>query len=165
MPTRTSSTANGTRLLTVVNPACSHGYMSREYSVSTVASGSGAARHSTAMIERTSQPRTGSGAMVSRRRIVRDQPHRSLVSHVRERPLRHHRQPVAEADELEDVKSEPEPPGEIALQPQPTEIAHRRVAADGRHVAEIAVAERVAWLAAPRADDVQCRQMRLLQRN
>ena len=70
-----------------------------------------------------------------------DQPDTALVCQVGGRPLQHHRDPVPEPDQEEDVQEQPEQPSEIAREPQEAEIRDRGVAADGGEVARIDVAE------------------------
>src|SRR3546814_3326857 len=47
---------------------------------------------------------------------AQDDPRRALVAPVGPRPVEHHHQPVAEADQEENVRGEPEPPRQRARQ-------------------------------------------------
>src|SRR5690606_20104243 len=71
-----------------------------------------------------------------------DDPRRPLVAPVGPGPVEHHHQPVAETDQEEDVRREPEPPGQRAGQPQLAQVHDRGHAADGGEVAVVAIAER-----------------------
>ena len=77
----------------------------------------------------------------------------ALVAPVRPGPAEHHREPVAEADQEEDVRGEPEPPRQRTRQAQPAQVHDGCHAADGRQVAVVAIPEARGCLAGqPRKD-------------
>ena len=83
------------------------------------------------------------------RRRLGDDARAALVREVRPGPVDHHHQPVAKADQEVDVREQPEQPGREAAEAQRAEARHgelddRGLAADGRQVAVVAVAERAA---------------------
>src|SRR4029078_668885 len=93
-------------------------------------------------------------ASFSRGAALGDQPDGTLVGHVGPRPLHHHQDAVSEADQIEDVDEQPEEPADEALQLRHREIAARRGASDGGHVAEIRVVDRAERLPLDRSNDV-----------
>ena len=80
-------------------------------------------------------------------RLAGDEPRAAAVGEEAERPAGHHDDPVREPDEIDDVDAQPEQPGgEAALLPEraePRDVGHAGEPADDRHVAVVAVAERL----------------------
>ena len=85
-----------------------------------------------------------------------DEPRPAAEGQVRPGPVEQHQQPVAEADQEEDVDEQPGQPGEEARAASAARtVAHRRAAADDGEAALVEVAERPRRLAAQRAADVR----------
>src|SRR5688500_19135352 len=77
---------------------------------------------------RARSPRARPAATASAKpRLLRDDPNAALVGEVGVRPLEQHAQPVAEADEIHDVKHEPEPPCEPPGEVKAPKIGDRLV--------------------------------------
>ena len=93
-----------------------------------------------------------------------DQPRAALVRQVRPRPLQHHQQAIAEADQKKDVHRQPGEPGHEAAQFEPPEVRHARGASDGGERAFVAVVERAQRLPFDGADDVLGRVLAFLDR-
>src|SRR5262249_38024222 len=70
-----------------------------------------------------------------------DEPRAALEGNIGPEPVEQHREPIAEADQEEDVDGAPEEPGEPPAQLDEAEIADRDLAPDRRQVARVAVAE------------------------
>src|SRR5918995_1280195 len=78
----------------------------------------------------------------------------AVEGEVGEEPLERDQQPVAEADELDDVKAGPGQPGVEAGERNAVDVGNRPVAADRRHVAQVLVAERTGFPAGQDAEGV-----------
>ena len=66
----------------------------------------------------------------------------ALVGPVRHRPVEHDDDAVAEADQEEKVRDQPEPPRQQSAQPEAMQVHDRREAPDRGEVAEVFVAKR-----------------------
>src|SRR6185503_19214336 len=73
--------------------------------------------------------------------LADDEPRTATERHVRPRPLHQHRQAIAEAAEAIDMNEQPEPPREVADEPQPAKLGDRTAAADGRQLPEVVIAK------------------------
>src|SRR5687767_13720943 len=84
----------------------------------------------------------------------RDQPRPALIRDVGVPPLHQDADPVPEADQVQDVDEEPEPPRERSRETEPTEVGDGVVAPDRRQVPLVQVAEGERRLSAQAAEDV-----------
>jgi outer membrane protein assembly factor BamB len=76
-----------------------------------------------------------------------DDPRAARVGQIGPGPVEQHHESIAEADQKEDVRCEPEAPGEHSGQFQSRYFDHCGAPPDGGQQAEIAIAERGAWAA------------------
>src|ERR1700693_4133353 len=105
----------------------------------------------------SAQPRTtlrdscriSRGAAVN---VARDEARAPLPGHIRPRPLEQDDEPVAEADEVEDVDEAPEEPGGETGKPDPSEVCDGRAPSEDGQVPRVAVAKGLPFLS------VYCRQ-------
>src|SRR5581483_4429434 len=86
--------------------------------------------------------------------LAGDQPHAPLKRDVRPRPLAHHRDPVPESDQPEDVEEQPEDPPEPAGDLPAVHVADRGPAADRREDAVVLVVKRLERLSRDRAKNI-----------
>src|SRR4030095_2729977 len=88
----------------------------------------------------------GLGSATGRRGIrlpflADDEARAAAECHVRPRPLDQYRQAIAEAAEPIDMHDQPEPPRQVAGEPELAELRDRAAAADCRHLPEVVIAK------------------------
>src|SRR5690242_294294 len=70
-----------------------------------------------------------------------DQPGAAIISEIGPGPVDHHEQPVAKSDQEPDMGETPGEPCQESGEPDMSEIGHRRLPADRREIAPVAVDE------------------------
>src|SRR3954447_18061256 len=108
---------------------------------------------------------TAISGFARRGEIPGNQADAALMREVGPRPLGHHDDAVAEADQPEDVQEDPEQPGDVAGDLQAEHVADCRAAADRRHDAVVLVAEWLQRSPGDRAADVLAGAGALLHRD